>query len=489
MTKRPPLIFSAFNEFVLSHHDHGAWRRPDSRQTELNTTGYWIDLAKLLERGRFDFLFFADVLAPYDFYRGTRDAAIATGMQTPVNDPAVLIPILAHETTDLSFALTENILQEPPYTFARKISTLDHLSGGRIAWNIVTSFLPGAGRNLGHPGLPSHEERYGRAEDYVTAAYKLWEASWEDDAVIADRERGIYTDPSKVHTVDHVGPYYDVPGPHLTEPSPQRTPFLFNAAASGTGIEFAGKHAEVLFTSGGRDSAPASIRTLRAAAVAAGRAASDVKILGGLGVVVGSTEQEARRLDAELREIQSLESILVKLSGFWQEDLSRYELASTVADILNDGSPGPLAKQVLSGAPDVSWSFETLLRWAANRHVVGTPEQVADEIDAWQDAGIDGLNLQYLVSPGSFEDFVDQVRPVLVERGTMRAEYQPGTAREKVTGSGPSLPERHPARRIRADLAERRAAGLPLNADAPAVDTSRVDPPPIDAHHPIEERA
>jgi FMN-dependent oxidoreductase (nitrilotriacetate monooxygenase family) len=456
MTIRRPLIFSAFNEFVLSHHDHGAWRRPESRQTELNSTGYWIDLARTLERGRFDFLFFADVLAPYDIYRGTRDAAIATGMQTPVNDPAVLIPILAHETTHLGLVLTENILQEPPYTFARKLSTLDHLSGGRIAWNIVTSFLPGAGRNLGHSGLPSHEERYGRAEDYTNAVYKLWEASWEDDAVVVDRERGIYTDPSKVHTVDHVGPYYTVPGPHLTEPSPQRTPFLFNAAASGTGIAFAGKHAEVLFTSGGRESAPKNVRELRAAAVEHGRHADDVKIFGGLGVVVGSTEDEAQRLDRELRETQSLDSILVKFSGFWQEDLDRYPIHGTIADILNSGEPGPLTKQVLSGAPDTSWDFETFVRWAANRHAVGTPEQIADEIDAWQDAGVDGINLQYLVSPGTFEDFVDHVRPVLVERGTMQAEYREGTVREKVTGSGPYLPERHPARRLRAELAAAR---------------------------------
>ena len=457
--ERTPLIFSAFNEFVLSHHDHGAWRRPDSRQTELNSSAYWVDLAQLLERGRFDFLFFADVLAPYDIYGGNRDAAIATGMQTPVNDPAVLIPILAPETTHLSFALTENILQEPPYTFARKISTLDHLSGGRIAWNIVTSFLPGAGRNLGHPGLPSHKERYGRAEDYVTAAYKLWEASWEDDAVIADRVSGVYTVPSKVHAIDHVGPYYTVPGPHLPQPSPQRTPFLFNAAASGTGVAFAGKHAEVLFTSGGRETASENIRKLRASAVAHGRAASDVKILGGLGVVVGSTEAEARRLDAELRETQSIESILVKLSGFWHDDLSRYRLQDSVATILEDASPSSATAQVLAGAPDRSWSFERFLRWAANRHVVGTPEQVADEIDAWQDAGIDGLNLQYLTSPGSFVDFVDHVRPLLVE-------YEPGTTREKITGSGPFLPERHPARRLRAELAEHRTAAAPQEESA-----------------------
>lgn len=456
MNARRPLIFSAFNEFVLSHHDHGAWRRSDSRQAELNSTAYWIDLAKTLERGRFDFLFFADVLAPYDLYRGSRDAAIATGMQTPVNDPAVLIPILAHETNDLGFVLTENILQEPPYTFARKVSTLDHLSGGRIAWNIVTSFLPGAGRNLGHAGLPSHEERYGRAEDYVTAVCKLWEASWEDDAVVADRVRGIYADHTKVHTIDHVGPYYTVPGPHLTEPSPQRTPFLFNAAASGVGLAFAGKHAEVLFTTVSLDTAAASVQKLRQSAVAHGRSADHVKILGGLGVVVGSTEEEAQRLDRELRETQSLESMLVKFSGFWQDDLDRYPLRATVADLLDSGDTAASTRAVLLSAPDTSWDFETFVRWVANRQIVGTPERIADEIDAWQDAGVDGINLQYLVSPGSFADFVDHVRPLLVERGTMRAEYEPGTVREKVMGQGPNLPESHPARRIRAELAAQR---------------------------------
>lgn len=453
---RPPLIFSAFNEFVLSHHDHGSWRREDSRQTELNSVDYWVDLAKLLERGKFDFLFFADVLAPYDFYRGNRNAAIATGMQTPVNDPAVLIPILAHETTNLGLVLTENILQEPPYTFARKVSTLDHLSGGRIAWNIVTSFLPGAGANLGHTGLPSHEERYGRAEDYVTAVYKLWEASWDDDAVIADRATGMYADPSRVHAIDHVGPYYSVPGPHLTTPSPQRTPFLFNAAASGTGIGFAGKHAEVLFTGGGPREAPASVAKLRAAAVEHGREPRDVKIFGGLGIVVGSTEEEARRLDRELRETQSLESMLVKFSGFWQEDLDRYPLTATAAELLESGEPGAITAQVLEAA-DQSATFESVVRAAANSHVTGTPEQIADEIDAWRDAGVDGINVQYLVSPGTFEDFVEHVRPVLIERGTMQKDYRAGTVREKVTGEGPYLPERHPARRLRAQLAAERA--------------------------------
>lgn len=454
MIRRPRLLFSAFNEFVLSHHDHGLWAYPESRQPELNSVDYWVDLARLLERGRFDLFFFADVLAPYDIYRGNRDAALRSGMQSPVNDPAVLIPILAYVTQNLGFALTENILQEPPYTFARKISTMDHLSCGRIAWNIVTSFLPGAGRNLGHAGLPSHEERYGRAEDYVAAVYKLWEASWEDDAVLCDRIAQHYADPRKVHEINHHGPYYDVIGPHLTEPSPQRTPLLFQAAASSVGVQFAGRHAEILFTSFNRTTAPQSIERLRAAAVEAGRRADQVKIFAGFSFVMGSTEQEARQLARELSDRQSLESILTKFSGFWNFDLARFDLNDTIAEILNGdvaaaAGPPPIARQALSAAPEKNWSFERFARWLAAQHVVGPPESIVEEIAAWQDAGVDGLNIYYQVSPRTYEDFVNELTPRLTARGIMQDSYTSGTLRHKIFGNGPFLPPEHPARKAR----------------------------------------
>jgi FMN-dependent oxidoreductase (nitrilotriacetate monooxygenase family) len=453
MTRRR-LLFSAFNEFVVSHHDHGLWAYPGSRQPEVNSVDYWVDLARLLERGRFDIFFFADVLAPYDIYHGSRDAALRSAMQSPVNDPSVLIPILAYATHDLSFALTENILQEPPYTFARKMSTMDHLSRGRIAWNIVTSFLPGAGRNLGHAGLPSHEERYGRAEDYVAAVYKLWEASWEDDAVVCDRATQQYIDPRKVHEIGHHGPYYTVIGPHLTEPSPQRTPLLFQAAASDVGIGFAGRHAEILFTSFDKRGAPANIARLRAAAVDAGRKADQVRIFGGFSFVMGSTEEEAHRLARELRDRQSLESILTKFSGFWNFDLALFDVHDTVADILNgDAAPGvelpPMVRNVLAAAPDTAWTFEQFARWISSRHVVGTPESIVEEIAAWQAIGVDGLNVYYQVSPRTYEDFVNELTPRLIARGIMQDQYTPGTLRHKIFGEGPFLPPEHPARKAR----------------------------------------
>lgn len=448
MAQRPRLLFSAFNEFVLSHHDQGLWAHPDSRQLELNSVDYWVEVAQTIERAGMDLLFFADVLAPYDIYEGRRDAAITSGMQTPVNDPAVLIPVLAYATEHLGFVHTQNVLQEHPYSFARKVSTLDHLTRGRVAWNIVTSFLPGAGRNLGFGGLPSREERYARADDFVEVVYKLWEASWEDDAVIADRATRRYVDPSKVHEIHHVGPYYDVVGPHLTQPSPQRTPVLFNAAASGTGIDFAGRHAEVLFTSLERSNAAQHITELRAAAVASGRRAEDVRIFGGFSFVLGSTEEEARRLDTEYREAQSVEAAFAKFSAFWQFDLSQLNRRGRVVDALNGDLASPEVKRYLAFVPDLDWTIEDALRWFGSRRTVGTPEQIVDEIERLQDLGVDGLNVSYTISPGTWNDFADHLTPLLRQRGLMR-EPRGGTLREKLFDSGPHLPEEHPARQAR----------------------------------------
>lgn len=449
MPQRPRMLFSAFNEFVLSHHDQGLWAHPQSRQLELNSVDYWVDIARLLEKARFDILFFADVLATYDIYQGSRDAAVLSGMQTPVNDPAVLAPVLAYATEHLGIVVTENVLQEPPYTFARKMTTLDHLSRGRIGWNIVTSFLPGAGRNLGHGGLPTHEERYGRADDYMQVVYKLWEASWEDDAVIRDIANQRYVDPSKIHEIHHVGPYYDVVGPHISEPSPQRTPVLFQAAASDVGVDFAGRHAEVLFTSLERSTAGPNIQRLRAEAVRAGRKAEDVRIFGGFAFVLGSTEEEAKRLDAEFREAQSVEAAFAKFSAFWQFDLSLLPRHAKLSDILNGDVAPDSVRKVIGFAPDLDWTLEDLLRWVGSRRVVGTPEQIVAEIEEWQDLGVDGLNVQYVVSPGTYEDWAEHLTPLLVERGLMRAEYREGTLREKLFGKGPYLPEEHPGRRVR----------------------------------------
>jgi FMN-dependent oxidoreductase (nitrilotriacetate monooxygenase family) len=452
MPQRPRMIFNAFNMFTASHHDQGMWAWPGSRQLEYNDVDYWVSVARLLERGLFDTIFFADVLAPYETFAGTREKSVFSGMQFPVNDPGELIPVLAYATQNLGFVLTQNILQEHPYAFARKMSTLDHMTRGRIAWNIVTTFLPGAGRNLGFGGLPEHGDRYARADDFVEVFYKLLEASWEDDAAVRDKALRQYNDPAKIHQIDHVGPFYDVPGPHLCEPSPQRTPVLVQAGVSPRGRDFAGRNAECLFINAlsPAEAAPV-VADVRRAAEKHGRSRRNVKLLGILGFVVGSTEEEARRQHESITDFQSIDANLAKQSVFLNYDFGQLDPKEPVSEIARrpEGQSGIVADLIaMSPRPDLT--IGELVRWYGNLRVVGTPEQVADHIEAWQDAGCDGLNVQYVVSPGTFEDFVDHVAPVLRQRGLMQDAYREGTLREKLfPGNGPYLPDEHPARAIR----------------------------------------
>jgi long-chain alkane monooxygenase len=248
MNKR--ILFNAFHMNCVVHQSPGLWVRPEDQMTRYTDLETWVELAKLLERGRFDALFLADVIGIYDVYCDSRDAALTQAAQAPLNDPALLIPAMAYATKHLGFAFTSSILQYHPYIFARLVSTLDHLTKGRVAWNIVTTYLESGARGLGLPGLLPHDERYDAAEDYVELCYKLWEGSWRDDAIVKNRELGIYADPDKVREIHHDGKYYRSNGCHLSEPSPQRTPVLYQAGGSPRGRQFAARHAECVFVGG-----------------------------------------------------------------------------------------------------------------------------------------------------------------------------------------------------------------------------------------------
>ena len=210
---------------TASHGNFGMWRHPDDRTSDYTGLRYWTELATLLDAGGFDLLFIADAVGQLDVFGGDASAALARGVQTPVTDPLLAVSAMAAVTERLGFGVTVSTTYESPYLLARKFSTLDHLTGGRIGWNIVTSLLDSAARNIiGRDRQIPHDERYAMAQEFVEVAYKLWEGSWEDDAVVRDRNHGVYTDPSKVHPINHQGPYFNVPGAHLVEPSPQRTP-------------------------------------------------------------------------------------------------------------------------------------------------------------------------------------------------------------------------------------------------------------------------
>jgi len=445
----PPrrLLLNAFHMNCVSHIQQGLWVRDDTRQLEYTRLDPWVELAQILEKGCFDALFLADVVGVYNTYRGGPETSIVEAMQIPVNDPALLIPAMAHVTEHLGFAFTSSVLQTHPFTFARQVSTLDHLTQGRVAWNVVTSYLPNAGASLGLGGLPTHDERYDRADEYLEVTYKLWEGSWEDDAVLRDTQRGIYADPAKIHPIHHVGKHYEVAGPHLSEPSPQRTPLLFQAGSSTRGRQFAAKHAECVFIVASRQSlrgAASVIGDIRSQAVRWGRHPGDILFFQGLSPVVGGTEAEAKAKEAEYLEQFSTEGALAHLSGSIGVDLSAIDLDRPLETLDSQAMRGSI-KGLIESAPDQTQTFRDLTRSRlAGQFLTGAPEQIADALQAWHEAGVDGFNLVYSVTPGTFVDFVEAVVPVLQKRGLVQREYAPGPLRQKIFGH-PRLSTRHPA--------------------------------------------
>ena len=448
----PRLRFNAFSMNCVSHIHHGQWVREDSRSMDYTDLDAWVELAQLLERGKFDALFLADVVGTYAAYGGNRDAAVEEGLQTPVNDPSLLIPAMALATKNLGFAFTQSVLQEQPFNFARRLSTLDHLTKGRVGWNIVTSYLPDAARNLGYGGLPSHEDRYRRAEEYMQVVYKLLEGSWEEDAVVRDLANGIYADPAKIHDIDHHGEFFpDVPGPHLSEPSPQRTPVLFQAGTSEWGRDFAARNAEAIFLiSRTPDAARLTIEDIRGRAAAAGRDPDHIVFFQGMSFIVGGTEAEALEKAADFDSTQSVRGYAAHMGGGMGVDLADVPLDAPIGEVEQYNTQG-IVKGLIDSAPDKTWTFGDLLANRSMNRIVGTPEQIADALEAWVDAGVGGINMPYYVTPGTFADFIDGAAPELQRRGIMQSEYAEGTLREKLSdGAVPArLPESHPGGRTR----------------------------------------
>ncbi len=451
MTKR--IILNAFHMNCVVHQSPGLWVNADDRMHRYTDLETWVDLAKLLERGKFDALFLADVVGVYDVYRGSRDTAVAGAIQIPVNDPPMLIPAMAAATRHLGFAYTSSVLQSHPFGFARQVSTLDHLTKGRIAWNIVASYLESAGRSFGHSGLLGHDERYDLADEYVEVCYELWESSWEDDAVVRDRERGIYADPAKVHAVVHHGKHFDVEGCHLCEPSPQRTPVLYQAGASSRGRVFAARHAECVFVTGPNPKVVgAYVRDTREEASRQGRDPSDICFLMYLKVITAGTEAAAQRKYADFLEHVSYEGGLALLSGWSGIDFSKCSPDQTV-DYVETNAIRTILQNFAAAGSDRKWTVRDAAKRVAigggGPVLVGAPEQIVDAFQQWLDVGVDGFNIAYAITPGTFEDFIDGVVPELQRRGMMQTDYREGTLREKLFGRGGRLPDRHPAARYR----------------------------------------
>lgn len=446
MTQKQVLL-NAFNMNCVGHIHHGMWTHPEDRSTDFNTLSYWTDLARLLEHGLFDGLFIADILGVYDVYQQGITLTARESIQLPVNDPLMLVSAMAGVTQHLGFAVTANLSYEAPFPFARRLSTLDHLTQGRIGWNIVTGYLDSAARAMGNRQLLAHDQRYAQADEFLDVSYQLWEGSWQDDALVVDRPNRLYADATKIHPVRHQGEFYQVEGYHLSSPSPQRTPLLFQAGTSARGIQFAARHAECTFVNA---ATPAAMRQqtqrLRQAAVEAGRRADDLRIFMGVGVIVAPTEREAKEKHRSYLEYASPEAGIAHFSSSIGLDLAAYELDEPI--VSGETRAIESVSKSYSG-----WTRRRLLEQHAmgSRYplIIGSPAQVADALLHWMDEGdIDGFNLTRILNPQSYRDFIDLVVPELQQRGRYKTAYQPGSLRHKIFQQD-RLPDRHPAARWR----------------------------------------
>jgi len=445
--------FNAFQMNAASHQSPGLWTHPRDSAHRYTDPQHWVDLAKLLERGVFDGVFLADVLGVYDVFGGNHEAAVRHGVQVPVNDPLALVPLMAQATEHLGFGVTCALTYEHPYPFARRISTLDHLTGGRVGWNIVTGYLDSAARNLGLSNQLGHDARYDLADEYMDVVYKLWEKSWADDAVRRDKATGTFTDPAKVRPIRHAGTHYQVPGIHLCEPSPQRTPVLYQAGTSPRGVAFAARHAECVFISGPTETVlKRYVDAVRGGLVAQGRPADDVLIYAQALVITGATEAEARAKHRELLEHIDVEASLALLSGWTGVDFSRYDPDAPIEHVDTEAGRTALASFSQTD-PSRQWAVGEAARFIGlggrGPVIVGSPAQVADELERWVDAtGIDGFNLTYALAHETMRDVVDHVVPELQRRGRYATSYADGTLREKLFARGPRLGGGHAATRV-----------------------------------------
>jgi alkanesulfonate monooxygenase len=357
---------------------------------------------------------------------------------------------MAMVTKHLGFGITGTVTYEAPYSFARRLSTLDHLTNGRLAWNIVTGYLDSAARAFGLDGQLPHDERYVMAEEFMEVVYKLWEGSWEDDAVLRDKANRIFARPEKIHKVRHQGKYFRMEGYHLCEPSPQRTPFLFQAGASARGRQFAAQHAECAFIAGRNPKMAAeTVSDLRERARALGRDPNTFVICTALTVIAAPTDAEAQAKLADYHKHVSTEGAVALLSGYLGIDFANNDLDT------------PLHSReinAIQSCVDGFTKFDPTRKWTLRDAVdrlgvagykpllTGSPKTVADGLIGWmEESGVDGFNVEYIVSPGDFAAFVDLVVPELQGRGVYKTSYAEGILREKLFGKGRRhLPASHP---------------------------------------------
>ncbi|WWC71773.1 uncharacterized protein I206_105732 [Kwoniella pini CBS 10737] len=435
----------------------GAWRRPGDRAAEYNTIKYWTDLAQLLERGKFSAVFLADLLGGKDTFGGEIGPALQVAGQSICSDPTLWISAAAAVTSNLTFGITQSLTYEKPFTVARRFATLDHLTNGRIAINLVTSALDSAAHNHGLTEQIDHDNRYERADEYLDVLYKLWESSWAEDAVVLDKEKEIYVNPTRVRKINHSGEYYSVVGPAIVEPSIQRTPVLYQAGSSPAGVAFGAKHGEALFTNmPSIEKARAKVEEYRTSAVERGRDAYSVKVVLGVTIYVGSTDEDAQAKFDDFKQYTSKLGAEVLFSNRVDQDLSVYSEEDDLREVGTAAVKGILKNLQITYPDHHDWTRAGLadllgVRGLPYPPIVGSPTTVADHLQRIvAESDIDGFNIAWSRFPDSYSDIVEYLVPELQKRGVHWLDYPKGsvdtglTARESLTGVGNRhLPQDH----------------------------------------------
>jgi len=413
-------------------HHEASWRHPDSPAERTFDVEFYKEIARKAEAAKLDGVFLADIPAqvastPYRASHGL--------------EPLTLLSALAGVTERLGLIATASTTFNEPYNLARYFASLDHISGGRAGWNIVTTYNQGAARNFGLEDVPSDEERYARAQEFVDVTTKLWD-SWEDDAVVVDRNRGHFFDPDKVHEIDHVGRYFKVAGPLTAPRSPQGRPVYVQAGSSNEGRVFAARNAEAIFTAHQTlADAQAFYADIKAKAAALGRNPDHVKVLPGISAFIGETEKEARELYDAYNALTVPAYGLAQLEKLVQVDVSGLDLDQAVPLSLFGRAGNVLdnnrsRKQVVANIvererPTLRELLHRLAGARGHNVVHGTPVQIADLLQEWFENGAaDGFNVMPPAYPQLLDAFTGKVVPILQERGLFRTEYAGSTLRE-----------------------------------------------------------
>lgn len=432
MAGRRQLRLGAFMRPVSIHT--GAWRYPGAYPDGNFNFAHYKRFAQTLERGLFDAMFLADSLATLRMpIPALRRSATVTSF-----DPMTLLPALAVVTERLGLIATASTTYNEPYHVARKFASLDHISGGRAGWNLVTSANPNEASNFGREPLLAHDDRYARAREFYDVVTGLWD-SWADDAFIRDVESGIYFDPEKLHTLDHEGPHFSVRGPLNIARPVQGWPVIVQAGSSQAGRAIAAETAEMVFCAHTRlEDAQLFYADVKSRMAQYGRSKDQLKILPGAFVVVGETEREARAKHARLDALVHPESGLASLSvALGQVDLSNVDLDGPLPDIPETNASQGGRQNLLALARRTGMTVRELCQRVGGSYgsleMIGTPAMIADQMEHWLDSeGCDGFNIMFPYLPGGLDDFVDMVVPELQRRGLFRTAYEGATLRENL---------------------------------------------------------